>query len=119
VPSQVLTEDARMLRFLTPTEAWKGRVASRVSLPDEWPLMLVEIFHREDGQISMTCTLGVPKTSLKAFLAQGAFLYEFQELPATIVGVLDAHFAQVGQDLATKIESLAPTFKPKLTLVKR
>jgi hypothetical protein len=32
VPSQVLTEDARMLRFLTPTEAWKGRVASRVSL---------------------------------------------------------------------------------------
>jgi hypothetical protein len=66
VPSQVLTEDARLLRFLTPTEAWKGHVASRVSLPGEWPLMLVEIFHREDGQISMTCALGVPKSSLKA-----------------------------------------------------
>jgi hypothetical protein len=58
VPSQVLTEDARLLRFLTPTEAWKGRVASRVSLPGEWPLMLVEIFHREDGQISTICALG-------------------------------------------------------------
>jgi hypothetical protein len=119
VPSQVLTEDARMLRFLTPTEAWKGRVASEVSLPGEWPVMLVEIFHTEDGQISMTCALGVPKSSLKAFLAQGAYLYEFQELPAAIVGVLDAHFAQVGQDLATKIEAMAPTFKPKLLLVKR
>ncbi len=119
MPSQVLTKDARMLRFLTPTEAWKGRVASSVSLPGEWPVMLVEIFHREDGQISMTCVLGVPKSSLKAFLAQGAYLYEFQELPAAIVGVLDAHFVQVGQDLATKIEAIAPTFKPKLLLVKR
>ena len=119
MPSQVLTEDARMLRFLTPTDAWKGRVASRVSLPGEWPLMLVEIFHMDDGQISMTCALGVPKSSLKAFLAQGAYLYEFQELPAAIVGVLDAHFAQVGQDLATKIEEIAPRFKPKLLLIKR
>jgi len=119
VPSQVLTGDSRMLRFLTPTEDWKGRVASSVSLPGEWPLMLVEIFHREDGQISMTCALGVPKSSLKAFRAQGAYLYEFQELPAAIVGILDAHFAQVGQDLATKIEAIAPAFKPKLLLVKR
>ena len=108
-----------MLRFLTPTEAWRGRVASKVGLPGEWPVMLVEIFHTEDGQISMTCALGVSKSSLKAFLAQGAYLYEFQELPAAIVGILDAHFAQVENDLATKMESLAPTFRPKLILVKR
>ena len=57
--------------------------------------MLVEIFHKEDGKISMTCALGVPKSSLKAFLAQGVYLYEFQELPAAIVGTLDAHFAHV------------------------
>jgi hypothetical protein len=92
-----------MLRFLTPTEAWRERVTSKVSLPDEWPVMLVEIFHTEDGQISMTCVLGVPKSSLKAFLAQGAYLYEFQELPKVIV--LDAHFAQVEKDLATKMDS--------------
>jgi hypothetical protein len=67
----------------------------------------------------MTCALGVPKSSLKAFLAQGAYPYEFEKLPAAIVGVLDAHFAQVGQDLAAKIEAIAPTFKPKLLLVKR
>ena len=119
MPSQIVTEGARMLRFLTPTEAWSGRVASKVSLPGEWPVMLVEIFHADDCKISMTCALGVPRSSLKAFLAQGAYLYEFQELPAAIVGVLDAHFAQVGQDLATKIEAIAPTFKPKLLLVKR
>ena len=119
VPSQIVTEGARMLRFLTPTEDWRGRVASKVSLPGEWPVMLVEIFHTEDGQISMTCALGVPKSSLKAFLAQGAYLYEFQDLPAAIVEILDAHFAQVEKDLATKMDSLAPTFKPKLILAKR
>lgn len=54
VPSQVLTEGTRMLRFLTPTDAWRGRVASKVSLPGEWPVMLVEIFHTEDDQVSMT-----------------------------------------------------------------
>jgi hypothetical protein len=81
VPSQVLTEGAKMLRFLTPTEPWRGRVASKVSLPGEWPVMLVEIFLADDCKISMTCALGVPKGSLKAFLAQGAYLYEFQELP--------------------------------------
>ena len=108
-----------MLRFLTPTEAWRGRVASKVSLPGEWPVMLVEIFHTDEGEISMTCALGVPRSSLKAFLAQGAYLYEFRELPAAIVGILDAHFAQVEKDLATKIDSLAPTLKPKLILVKR
>ena len=59
VPSQVLTEGASMLRFLTPTEVWKGRVASKVSLPGEWPVMLVEIFHPDDGKGSMTCALGV------------------------------------------------------------
>jgi hypothetical protein len=90
VPSQVLTEGARMLRFLTPTEDWKGRVVSKVSLPGEWPVMLVEILHAEDGQISMTCALGVPKSSLNAFLAQGVYPYDFQELPAAIVEILDA-----------------------------
>ena len=119
MPSQVLTEGKRMLRFLTPTEDWKGRVASKVSLPGEWPVMLVEIFHKEDGKISMTCALGVPKSSLKTLLVQGVYLYEFQELPAAIVGILDAHFAQVERDVATKLDSLAPTFKPKLILVKR
>ena len=59
MPSQVLPEDARMSRFFTPTEAWKGRIASRVNLPSEWPVILVEIFHREDGQISM----GLPSGS--------------------------------------------------------
>jgi hypothetical protein len=108
-----------MLRFLTPTEDWKGRVVSKVSLPGEWPVMLVEILHAEDGQISMTCALGVPKSSLKAFLAQGVYPYDFQELPAAIVEILDAHFAQVERDLKTKLDSLAPTFKPKLILVKR
>ena len=119
MPSQVLTEGARMLRFLTPTEPWRERVAGKVSLPGEWPVMLIEIFHTEDGKISMTCALGVPNSSVKAFLAQGAYLYEFQELPAAIVGILDAHFKQVEKDLATKMDSIAPTFKPKLILVKR
>jgi len=112
VPSQVLTEGATMLRFLTPTKPWRERVAGKVSLPGEWPVMLIEIFHTEDGKISMTCALGVPKSSLKAFLAQGAS-------PAAIVGILDAHFKQVEKDLATKMDSIAPTFKPKLILVKR
>jgi hypothetical protein len=50
---------------------------------------------------------------------QGVYLYEFHELPAMIVGILGAHFAQVERDVATMLDSLAPTFKPKLVLVKR
>ncbi len=119
MPSQIVTDGRRMLRFLTPTEDWRGRVASKVSLPGEWPVMLVEILHTVDGHVSMTCALGVPKSSLKAFLAQGAYLYEFHELPAAIVEILDAHFAQVEKDLAAKVDSLAPMLKPKLILVKR
>lgn len=41
MPSEVLTEGKRIMQFLTPTEDWKGRVASKISLPGEWPVMLV------------------------------------------------------------------------------
>ena len=91
--SEVIAEDARMLRFLTPTDIWKARIGGRISLPSEWPLILVEILHAEDGRLLMTCALGVPKSAARALLSQGAYLYEFEELPATIVDVMDAHFA--------------------------
>ena len=87
---------------------------------DHTPLMLVEIFHR--GRRSDFDDLrdrSTKEQSQQRSWLQGAYLYEFQELPAAIVGVLDAHFAQVGKDLATKIEAIASTFKPKLRLVKR
>jgi len=71
----------------SPNRGLEGRVASKFSLPGEWPVMLVEIFHTEDGQISMTCALGVPKSSLTTLLVQGVYLYEFHELPAMIVGI--------------------------------
>jgi hypothetical protein len=64
----------------------------------------------------MICALGVPKSSFKAFLAQDAYLDDFRELPTSILRILDAHFAQVERGLATKIDSLAPTLKPKLIL---
>jgi hypothetical protein len=61
-----------------------------------------DLLYVRDGQILMTCALGVCKSSFKAFLAQGAYLYDFRELPTSILGILDAHFAQVEKDLATK-----------------
>jgi len=124
VPSQVLTKGVRMLRFLTPSEPWKERVADRVSLPGEWPLLLIEILHyEEDGRLIMTCALGVPQASLKAFMAQGAFLFEFTQLPQYIVEVLDAHFAQVPMEIALKINEQADAMDflsaPQLFLIKK
>lgn len=78
--------------------------------------MYVEIVHTLGGQILMTCALGVPKSSFKAFLAQDAYLDDFRELPTSILRILDAHFAQVERGLATKIDSPAPTLKPRLIL---
>lgn len=120
MPSQVLTKGVRMLRFLTPTEPWRERVVDKVSLPGEWPLLLIEILHgEEDGHLIMTCALGVPQASLKAFMAQGALLFEFAQLPKNIVEVLDAHFAQVQTEIALKVDSIKFFPERQLFLVKR
>src|SRR5258708_5519899 len=60
----------------------------------------------------MTCALGVPMSRLKAFLAQGAYLYKFQGLPAAIVEVLDAHFAQVDRTSRPRLRQLRPRSSP-------
>ena len=56
---------------------------------------------------------------MKAFFAQGIYLYQFGELPEAIIDVLDRHFIQVEDDLRRKLDSLLPTSKPKLILVKK
>ena len=47
----VMSKEARMLRFVTPTEEWARRVRNSISVPAEWPLMLVEIFIGEHGVV--------------------------------------------------------------------
>src|ERR1700694_5492959 len=80
--------------------------------------MLAEIFVAEDDLIWMTSAVGVPKSCVKAFFAQGIYLYQFDELPDAIIEVLEKHFVQVEEDLRRTLDSLLPTFKPKLILVK-
>jgi hypothetical protein len=119
MPSEVVSPGTRMLRFLTPTEEWARRMGNPVSIPAEWPFMLAEIFVAEDDLIWMTSAVGVPKSCVKAFFAQGIYLYQFDELPDAIVEVLEKHFVQVEEDLRRTLDSLLPTFKPKLILVKK
>lgn len=119
MPSQVLSNGSGMLRFLTPTKPWVERVGRRMSVPAEWPLMLVEIFQLSNGQLAMTCALGVPQMSSRAFRAQGTYLYQFDELPTTVIEILDAHFDQVEKDILDKVDSMADVLKPQLILVKR
>ena len=88
-------------------------------MPSEWPLILVEILHAEDGRLLMTCALGVPKSAARALLSQGAYVCEFDELPAAIVDIMDAHFAAVENNIAKKLDSLLPAIRPKLVLVKK
>src|SRR5260370_23793755 len=114
-----MSKQARMLRFLTPTEEWARRVRVPVSVPAEWPLMMAEIFVAEDGVILMTWTVGVPKSCVKAFFSQGIYVYQLRELPEEIIEVLDRHFVQVEEDLRRKLDSLLPTFKPSLILVEK
>jgi hypothetical protein len=119
MPSEVVSPGTRMLRFLTPTEGWAQRIGNPVSVPAQWPFMLAEIFVAEDDVIWMTSAVGVPKSCVKAFFAQGIYLYQFDELPEAIIEVLDRHFVQVEEDVRRKLDSLLPTFKPKLILVKK
>ena len=81
--------------------------------------MLAEIFVAEDDLLWITSVVGVPKSCVKAFFAQGIYLYQFDELPDAIIEVLDKHFVQVDEDLRRTLDSLLPTFKPKLILVKK
>ena len=69
-----------MLRFLTPTEEWARRIGNPVTVPVQWPFMLAEISVAEDDAIWMTSAVGVPKSCVKAFFAQGIYLYQFDEL---------------------------------------
>jgi hypothetical protein len=108
-----------MLRFLTPTEGWARRVGNPIGVPAEWPFMLAEIFVAEDDLLWITSVVGVPKSCVKAFFAQGIYLYQFDELPDAIIEVLDKHFVQVDEDLRRTLDSLLPTFKPKLILLKK
>ena len=117
--SEVVSPGTRMLRFLTPTEEWARRIGNPVSVPAQWPFMLAEIFVAEDDLIWMTSAVGVPKSGVKAFFAQGIYLYQFDELPEPIIEALDRHFVQVEEDLRRKMDSLLPALKPKLILVKK
>ena len=119
MPSEVVSPGTKMPRFLTPTKEWARRIGNPVSVPAKWPFMLAEIFVAEDDLIWMTSAVGVPKSCVKAFFAQGIYLYQFDELPEAIIEVLDRHFAQVEEDLRSKLDSLLPTLKPKLILVKK
>src|ERR1035438_1768555 len=114
MPSEVVSAGTRMLRFLTPTEGWALRVGNPVTVPAEWPFMLAEIFVAEDDLIWMTSVVGVPKSCVKAFFAQWIYLYQLDELPDALIEVLDKHFVQVEDDLKHSLDSLLPTFKPKL-----
>lgn len=89
-----------MLRFLTPADEWAQRIGNPVSLPTKWPFMPTEIFIAEDDVIWMTSAVGVTRSCMKAFLAQGIYLYQFGELPEAIIQVLDQHFVQVGRSQA-------------------
>jgi hypothetical protein len=119
MPSEVVSPGTKMLRFLTPTEEWARRIGNPVSVLAEWPFMLAEIFVAEDNVIWMTSAVGVPKSCVKAFLSQGIYLYQFDELPEAIIEVLDRHFVQVEEEIRRKIDSLLPALKPKLILVKK
>jgi len=119
MPSEIVSPGTKILRFLTPTEQWAQRTGSTVSVPANWPYMLAEIFVAEDDVIWMTSAVGVPRSCVKALFAQGIYLYQFGELPESIIEVLDRHFVQVEDDLRRKLDSLLPISKPKLILVKK
>jgi hypothetical protein len=119
MPSEVVSPGTKMLRFLTPTQEWAQRIRNPISVPTTWPFMLAEIFVSEDDVIWMTSTVGVTRSCVKAFFAQGIYVYQFGELPEAIIEVLDRHFVQVEDDLRRKLDSLLPTLKPKLILVKK
>jgi hypothetical protein len=121
VPSVVVNmEGMNLLRFLTPTRDWAERFKDSVSVPKQWPLMLVELLFAEDGTVWVSAATGVPKSSAKAFQYQGVYCYAFQELPGAVVRAVEQHFAAAEERLRQQLDSIARDYrKPKLVLVKR
>ena len=79
-------------------------MGSAVTVPAEWPLMLVEIFVASDGAILMTSVLGVPKNCVEAFFGQGAYV-ELNDTNARVVTI----GAQTGYFLPVILQTLNGT----------
>ena len=109
-----------LLRFLTPTEGWAERMGNAIAVPNQWPLMLVELLCDEDGAACLSIATGVPKNMVRTFLYQGIYCYEFGELPDAIISAIDQHFQNVLEEVRNCMDSLLPRPpKPRLVLVKR
>jgi len=107
----VMSKDARMLHFVTPTEEWAQRACNPISVPAEWPLMLHCRRRRGPDDVHRGCSEELYKSVLRSRI----YVYQFRELPEAIIEVLDRHFVQVEEDLRSKLDSLLPTFTPTLS----
>jgi len=109
-----------LFRFLTTTEGWAERMGNAIAVPNHWPLMLVELLCDQDGAVCLSSATGVPKSTVRTFLYQGVYCYEFGELPDAIVSAIDEHFQNVLEEVRNRMDSLLPKPpKPRLVLVKR
>ena len=73
--------------------------------------------NQEFGAIAVNLT----RNALVAEVPDSSIIggYQFDELPGAIIEVLDKLFIQVEEDLRRTLDSLLPTLKPKLVLVKK
>jgi hypothetical protein len=108
-----------MERFVTPTYGWAERMGDKLCVPDQWPLMLVDLLVDDEG-VLMSGVVGVPQTSARGLAFQGVYQYSFEDLPEGVIAAIEQHFRNAMVDIRTRVDTLLTNVtKPRLTPIKK
>ena len=81
-----------MIRFVTPTEGWTERMDDKLCVPNQWPLMLVDVLVDHEGVVLMSSAVGISPRSARDLAFQGVYEYSFEDLPEGVVAAIERHF---------------------------
>lgn len=110
----------QMDRFVTPTEGWVERMGDRLCVPNQWPLMLIDLIVDDEGAVLMSSVVGVSQTSARDLAFQGVYQYSFEDLPDGIIAAIEQHFRNAMVDVRDRVDALLSNVtRPRLMLIKK
>jgi hypothetical protein len=105
---------------VTPTEGWAERMGDQLCVPNQWPLMLVDLLVDQEGVVLISSVVGVSRLSARDLGYQGVYEYSFEDLPEGIVAAIERHFNDALVEVRQRVDVLlSDVVKPRLTLIKK
>ena len=110
----------QMIRFVTSTEVWAERMDDKLCVPNQWPLMLVDLLVDREGAVLISNVVGVSKTTARDLGYQGVYEYSFEDLPEEIIAAIEQHFKNALVEVRQRLDALlSDVVKPRLMLIKK